>query len=122
MPTYEYECTECGEVVELVQPITEPTRRRLRKSDPKPCDCNAAVKRRIGTGGAVIFKGSGFYETDYRSDSYKKAAKADADAASGKTKSEKDGKADKSSDKSGDKTTGTEKKKKSTESKTKSDS
>ena len=100
MPTYDYECTKCGEVVELVQPITEPARRRLRKSDPKPCDCNAAVKRRIGTGGAVIFKGSGFYETDYRSDSYKKAAKADADAASGKSKSDADGKSgDKSSDK-----------------------
>lgn len=92
MPTYEYECTKCGEVVELVHSITEPARRRLRKNDPKPCDCNAAVKRRIGTGGAVIFKGSGFYETDYRSESYKKAAKADADAASGKSKSDKDGK------------------------------
>ena len=103
MPTYEYECTKCGEVVELVQPITEPARRRLRKSDPKPCDCNVAVKRRIGTGGAVIFKGSGFYETDYRSESYKKAAKADADAAGGKSKSDSDGKSDKSGDKAGDK-------------------
>ena len=92
MPTYEYECTKCGEVVDLVQPITEPARRRMRKNDPKPCDCNAAVKRRIGTGGALIFKGSGFYETDYRSESYKKAAKADADAASGKSKSDKGGK------------------------------
>lgn len=100
MPTYEYECTKCGEVVELVQPITESARRRLRKSDPKPCECNASVKRRIGTGGAVIFKGSGFYETDYRSDTYKKAAKADADAAAGKSK---DGKDAKSSDKSSDK-------------------
>ena len=103
MPTYEYECTNCGEVVEIVQPITEPTRRRLRKNDPKPCDCNATVKRRIGTGGALIFKGSGFYETDYRSEGYKKAAKADADAASGKSKSDSDGKSDKSSDKAGEK-------------------
>jgi len=89
MPTYEYECTECGKVVELVQPISEPARRRLRKSDPKPCDCDAPVARRIGTGGGIIFKGSGFYQTDYRSESYKKAAKAESDGAEGK--STKDG-------------------------------
>ncbi len=91
MPTYEYECTQCGEVFELIQPITEPARRRLKKSDPMPCDCGAPVKRRISTGGGIIFKGSGFYQTDYRSESYKKAAKADADAAKGKSKSDKDG-------------------------------
>jgi putative FmdB family regulatory protein len=86
MPTYEYECTECGKVCEIFQSMSEPTRRRLKKSDPKPCDCDAPVTRRIGTGGGIIFKGSGFYQTDYRTDSYKKAAKADAD--SGKAKSE----------------------------------
>ena len=43
----------------------------------------------IGTGSSIIFKGSGFYETDYRSDSYKKAAKAEADAASGGDKKDK---------------------------------
>ncbi|RME39767.1 MAG: zinc ribbon domain-containing protein [Planctomycetota bacterium] len=85
MPTYEYECTECGTVFELFQPITEPPRRRLRKSDPKPCDCNAPVRRRIGTGGGIIFKGSGFYQTDYRSESYKKAAQADKEASAGKS-------------------------------------
>jgi len=79
MPTYEYECVECGAVVEIFQPITEPARRRLRKTDPKPCDCGARVRRRIGTGAGVIFKGTGFYETDYRSDAYKKAAKAEKD-------------------------------------------
>ena len=84
MPTYEYECTECGKVVELVQPITEPARRRLRKSDPHACKCNAPVARRIGTGGGIIFKGSGFYTTDYRSESYKKEAKAESDGAAGK--------------------------------------
>jgi putative FmdB family regulatory protein len=84
MPTYEYECTECGTVFELVQPITEPARRRLRKGDPKPCACDAPVARRIGTGGGIIFKGSGFYQTDYRSESYKKAAKAESDGKSTK--------------------------------------
>lgn len=93
MPTYEYECTECGKVFELIQPITEPSRRRLRKTDPKPCDCNAAITRRIGTGGGIIFKGSGFYQTDYRSESYQKAAKADKEAAgNGKTKKDAEGK------------------------------
>ncbi len=43
-------------------------------------DCDGNVKRLIGTGAGIIFKGGGFYETDYRSDSYKKAAQADASA------------------------------------------
>lgn len=78
MPTYEYECSKCGKVFELFQPITEPARKKLKKADPKPCKCNAAVTRRIGTGGGLIFKGSGFYITDYRSESYKKAASAES--------------------------------------------
>jgi len=85
MPTYDYECTECGKIVELVQPITEPARRRLRRSDPKPCKCDAPVSRHIGTGGGILFKGSGFYQTDYRSENYKKGAKAESDGADGKT-------------------------------------
>ena len=85
MPTYEYECDKCGKVVELFQPITQAVRKKLRKSDPKPCDCNATVTRLIGTGAGVIFRGSGFYHTDYRSESYKKAAKADSDAATKKS-------------------------------------
>ena len=85
MPTYEYECSACGVVFELIQPITESARRKLKKSDPQPCDCKAPVTRRICVGGGVIFKGSGFYQTDYRSESYKKAAKADSDAAKKKS-------------------------------------
>lgn len=81
MPTYEYECSACEAVVEIVQPITASPLKRLRKTDPKPCACNAQVRRRIGTGGGVIFKGAGFYETDYRSESYKKDAKADKDGS-----------------------------------------
>ena len=90
MPTYEYECTKCGTVFELFQPITEAPRKKLRKSDPKPCKCNAAVLRRLGAGAGIIFKGSGFYQTDYRSESYKKAAKAEKAARDGKAKSSKD--------------------------------
>ncbi len=87
MPTYEYECVECGAVVEIVQPITESPRKRLRKGDPKPCGCGGRVRRRIGTGAGIIFKGPGFYETDYRSESYKKAAEADKEAATKSTDS-----------------------------------
>jgi len=86
MPTYEYECATCGAVVEIFQSMTAPARRKLRKTDPKPCSCNGRVQRRIGTGAGVIFKGSGFYETDYRSEAYKKAAKAEAEGAEKKGK------------------------------------
>lgn len=88
MPTYDYECTSCGTTFELFQPITEPARKKLKKADPKPCECNAVVRRLIGTGGGIIFKGSGFYQTDYRGESYKKAEKADKEKSSPKSKSD----------------------------------
>lgn len=84
MPTYEYECSKCGKVFELFQSIKEPPRKKLRDTDPRPCKCNAPVSRRISTGGGLIFKGSGFYLTDYRSESYKEKAKADSGAADSK--------------------------------------
>jgi putative FmdB family regulatory protein len=76
MPTYDYECEACGHTWEMFQRIVE---------DPiKQCpDCKKKKARRLfGTGGAVMFKGSGFYETDYRSESYKKGEKAAKDASS----------------------------------------
>lgn len=88
MPTYEYECSKCGKVFELFHSIAEPPRKRLRKTDPKPCKCNTTVTRRISTGGGLIFKGSGFYLTDYRSESYKQSAKADSGAGDGKAGSD----------------------------------
>ena len=94
MPTYEYECTECGAVVDIFQPITERARRRLKKTDPRPCACDAPVARRIGTGAGIIFKGSGFHQTDYRSESYKQAAKADKESSDGKAKKSGDSKAE----------------------------
>lgn len=96
MPTYEYECTKCGAVVEIFQSITERPRKKLKKTDPKACACDAAVQRRIGTGAGLIFKGSGFYSTDYRSESYKNAAKAEADSSSGKDKAAEKTKPEKS--------------------------
>jgi len=59
MPTYEYECTSCGYIFEAFQNIND---RRL-DSCPK---CHKKVKRLIGSGAGIIFKGSGFYATDYR--------------------------------------------------------
>ncbi|HEY7728361.1 MAG TPA: FmdB family zinc ribbon protein [Candidatus Eisenbacteria bacterium] len=65
MPTYEYECRKCGHRFELFQKITAPARKRCPR-------CRGAVRRLLGTGGGMLFKGTGFYATDYRSDSYKK--------------------------------------------------
>lgn len=70
MPTYEYECQKCGLVFEQFQSIKdEPLRKCVTP------DCKGKVKRLIGTGAGIIFKGSGFYETDYRSKEYKEKAK-----------------------------------------------
>ncbi len=88
MPTYEYECTKCGTITEVFQSITQSALRKLRKRDDAQCDCGVAVVRRISTGGGIIFKGSGFYETDYRSESYKKSEKADKEASSDSKKSD----------------------------------
>jgi len=81
MPTYEYACESCGHEFEQFQSITA---KPLRKCPV----CGARTLRRlIGRGGGVIFKGSGFYQTDYRSESYKKAAAAEKSAREGKTDS-----------------------------------
>jgi putative FmdB family regulatory protein len=72
MPTYDYVCDACGHKFEEMQSF---------KADPlKACPkCGKDTLRRLfGTGAAVLFKGSGFYETDYRSESYKKAEKAES--------------------------------------------
>jgi len=85
MPTYEYMCDTCGYEFEQFQSITA---RPLRKC-PK-CG-KTRLKRLIGTGSGVIFKGSGFYQTDYRSESYKEAEKKEkgtADTGDTKKKAE----------------------------------
>ena len=75
MPTYEYLCESCGHEFEQFQSITA---RPLRKC-PKCGKAN--LKRLIGCGSGVIFKGSGFYQTDYRSESYTKAEKNEKNGA-----------------------------------------
>lgn len=76
MPTYDYECQACGHKFEAFQSIKEGA---LRKC---PECAKLKLKRLIGTGAGVIFRGSGFYETDYRSSSYKDAAKKESGAES----------------------------------------
>ncbi len=68
MPTYEYVCKSCGHELELFQSMMDAPKRKCPKCGKD------SLERKIGTGAAVLFKGSGFYQTDYRSESYKKAA------------------------------------------------
>lgn len=82
MPTYDYICKACDHAFEEFQSMSA---KPLKKCP----ECGKLkLERLIGTGAGVIFKGSGFYETDYRSDSYKKEAKADSDGGKSESKSE----------------------------------
>lgn len=82
MPTYEYKCFACDHVFEQFQSITAKPIKRC------PQCGKSKVKRLLGTGAGLIFKGSGFYITDYRSESYKNSAKADSGSgSSGEAKS-----------------------------------
>lgn len=77
MPTYEYECSACGHRFELFQSISEGARRKC------PACGRFKLRRLIGAGAAVLFRGSGFYQTDYRSPEYQRKAKAEKEASSG---------------------------------------
>ena len=79
MPTYEYQCEICGREFEKVQKISD---------DPVlECpNCGGEARRLISGGAGLLFKGSGFYSTDYRSDSYKKDAKKAAEKEKGSSK------------------------------------
>ena len=93
MPTYEYECRTCGHLFEALQRITSEPLKSCPRSECPEGTGRGRVRRLIGTGGGLLFKGSGFYITDYRSDSYKEAAKAEkADSKPGSSKSGGDGK------------------------------
>jgi len=73
MPTYEYECSKCMHPFEAFQ--------SMRDAPLKKCPkCGGKVKRLLGTGAGIIFKGKGFYQTDYRSSAYVSSAKADSAA------------------------------------------
>jgi putative FmdB family regulatory protein len=74
MPTYDYRCTVCDHRFELVQKMSDPPRKRCPK-------CGKKVERLIGAGAGLLFKGSGFYITDYRSKEYQAQAKEESSAA-----------------------------------------
>lgn len=98
MPTYDYVCDACEHKFEHFQSI---------KDDPltKCPECGKKKLRRlIGAGAAIVFKGSGFYQTDYRSDSYKKRAAGDAPASDSKSETTKSDSAKSETAKSGGKT------------------
>ncbi|NLG43140.1 MAG: zinc ribbon domain-containing protein [Phycisphaerae bacterium] len=103
MPTYEYRCEACSHEFEHFQSIKSPC------LEVCPACGKKKLKRLIGTGGGIIFKGSGFYETDYRSDSYKRAAAAEksgsTSGSTSKSTSEKSGSSEKAKSESGTKKT-----------------
>jgi putative FmdB family regulatory protein len=79
MPTYEYSCQKCGQNFEAFQSMRdEPFRECPKELCRLPKWGHGKVKRLLGTGAGLIFKGSGFYTTDYRSQSYKEAAKKES--------------------------------------------
>lgn len=116
MPTYDYECDACGHTFELFQSISADPEKKCPKCK------KLKLRRLIGTGAAVMFKGSGFYQTDYRSDSYKKSAAADktpTDSSSSSSSASSDSSASKSDSKttssSSSESTASKPKKKGTE-------
>jgi putative FmdB family regulatory protein len=98
MPTYDYRCNECGHTCEIFQAITDKPKRQC------PVCKRRKMVRLIGSGAGIIFKGSGFYETDYRSKTYQddaqkeKNASSCAKAADSSTSSEKTSKSKKKSE------------------------
>ena len=96
MPTYDYECDACGHTFEEFQSISADVLVKCPECGKKK------LRRLFGTGAAIVFKGSGFYQTDYRSDSYKKGAAADkktSDSSKSSSSSKKESKTTKSESK-----------------------
>src|SRR5947209_16831223 len=80
MPTYDYVCDACGHEFELFQSMLDPVKRKCAQCK------KAKLRRLIGAGAAIMFKGSGFYKTHYRSESYKKQAEAEKPSSSSESK------------------------------------
>ena len=108
MPTYEYRCEKCQGTFELFQSMKDAA---LEVCPKEQCRLDTwghgKVKRLLGTGAGLIFKGSGFYVTDYRSPSYKESAKKESGAKEGGTKESGGGKTDSGGAKSGEGTSST---------------
>jgi len=97
MPTYEYECAKCGHRFEAFQRMSDP-----KLEDCPRDDCHGRVRRLIGTGAGIIFKGSGFYETDYKRDSSGKEKNNDGKEKKADSKEKSADKASKPETKPGD--------------------
>ena len=84
MPTYEYQCEKCGKNFDAFQSMRDQAFAECPQEHCQEAEWgHGKVKRLLGTGAGLIFKGSGFYITDYRSNNYKEGAKKDAPASSG---------------------------------------
>ena len=94
MPTYEYQCEKCDKTFEVAQSMKDDALKTCpRELCARKTWGKGRVKRLIGTGAGLIFKGSGFYITDYRSDKYKAAAKSDSKSSEpAKTETKSDSK------------------------------
>jgi len=97
MPTYDYVCDSCEHQFELFQPMKEDPKKQCPECGKKK------LRRLIGPGAAIVFKGSGFYTTDYRSESYKKAAAADKPASTPSSAEKAGGSSDGKKEKAGKK-------------------
>ena len=86
MPTYEYECTVCGFRVDYFQRMSD-----APKTVCPACEAADGLRRLISSGAGVIFRGSGFYETDYRTKEYREKAKKEKESATSSSESKKDG-------------------------------
>lgn len=93
MPNYDYRCAKCEHVFEVFQSMKDE-----KLTDCPVEGCDGKVKRLMGTGAGIIFKGSGFYQTDYRTDSYKSGAKKESDSAKPAEKKETKKESPKASD------------------------
>jgi putative FmdB family regulatory protein len=96
MPTYDYRCGACGHLFEHFQSISSPLLRKCPKCG------KAKLERLIGPGAGLLFKGSGFYITDYRSKDYHEAAKKDAGTSAPSKDAKSDASSTKSTDSAGD--------------------
>ncbi len=96
MPTYEYECEACGHRFELFQSINDGVKRKCPKCG------RVKLRRLIGAGGAVLFRGSGFYQTDYRSPEYHRKAKEETAGSSTSDSGSSSSKGEGTTEKGGD--------------------
>lgn len=86
MPNYDYECQTCGQRFEVFQSMND-----AKLQDCPAEGCEGKVKRLLGTGAGLIFKGAGFYQTDYRSSSYQDGAKKEKSSTEAAAKPAKEG-------------------------------